>query len=429
MNQLIREIEQQALVQHLRYVYAHSPFYRDLWQSSWCEEEPVLQDLPLVESKEYWQANQVDNNRLLTAPLAGAKVFKSGGTTGRPKFSFFSNADWKSFCSVFGEALRLGGMRADERVANLFYGGQLYASFLFISRSIEESGLGVAFPISGSAPAHEIIHTLQEFKIETLAGVPTTIMNLLPELAKVDPATLSIKRVIYGGETMYADQVQTLQKVLPGCEVRSIGIAGVDYGEMGFVDHSCEPGVHRCLDQSTVLELIDDEGHPIDEVGVEGRLFITNFKRKLMPIVRYPVGDKAMWLDEAGDTGRRFKLTGRSEEGARIGPITLYMEDLQYIIQQSASEVNAIAFQLVVSHFDDKDQGCLKIAVAEPDQVAAEVAQNLVATLAKERKMYADLLAQGVIHPLTVDWVTPDELITNPRTGKLLRVVDQRLQG
>ena len=415
---------------HLVFVYENSPFYHDLWQSSWLPSGPPrLHDLPLVDSKAYWEANRIEQNRLLTAPLAGAKVFKSGGTTGSPKFSYFSNADWKNFCTMFGEALRLGGMRADERVANLFYGGQLYASLLFISRSMEESGLGVGFPISGSASTEEVIRTLQEFKIDTIAGVPTTMMSLLPELAKLDPSTLAIKRFIFGGENMYPDQIKSLQQVLPGCEVRSIGIAGVDYGEMGFVDDSCEAGVHRTLEQTTVLELIDEAGLPIEEIGVEGKLYITNFQRKLMPIVRYPVGDKAMWLDPPGEAGRRFKLLGRSEEAARVGPMTLYLDDIHQIVHKVVGAHNPIAFQLIIQHFDEKDQACLRIAVAEPSQLPSGLTDLLVETLIQQRKLYVDLLAKAVIHPYVIEWVRPDALITNPRTGKLLRVVDQRFKA
>lgn len=415
---------------HLAFVYERSPFYRQFWNDAWSKTgaTPQLVDLPVTEHSLYWTANSLDNNQLLTAPFTAGLVFKSGGTTGNPKFSYFSNEDWRLFCSVFGQALLRGGMQPGERVANIFYGGQLYASLLFISRSIEEAGVGVNFPISGSAPVAEIIKILQQFHIETIAGVPTTMMNLLPGLAECESGSLNIKRFLYGGEAMYPDQIELVHKILPGCEVQSIGIAGVDYGEMGFVDSTCNLGVHRVLDDSTVVEIVDDELRPITETGNEGRVVITNFKRRLMPIVRYPVGDRAMWLDPAGTSGRRYQLLGRTEEGARIGPMTLYLDDVYLVLKHTAQESNYIGMQLVIEHFEQKDRCRLCIAVANPNTIPPQLDQLIIEMLYKQRSMFTDLIHNNVVHPLAVEWITPDELITNLRTGKMMRVVDRRHQ-
>jgi phenylacetate-CoA ligase len=40
--------------------------------------------------------------------------------------------------------------------------------------------------------------------------------------------------------------------------------------------------------------------------------------------------------------------------------------------------------------------------------------------------MFPDLLRQGLVHPLAVEWVGAAELEINPRTGKLKRVLDRR---
>ena len=40
--------------------------------------------------------------------------------------------------------------------------------------------------------------------------------------------------------------------------------------------------------------------------------------------------------------------------------------------------------------------------------------------------MFADLVTDGLVHPLQIEWVPAQGLLTNPRTGKLRRVVDTR---
>ena len=414
-----------SLTEHLRFVRAHSPWFAEQWRG--LPDEIGLEALPVTDHAAYWAANTPQDNRLLTAPHRDGLVFKSGGTTGSPKFSFFSNQDWRQFCQVFGQGLRRAGLREGEKVANIFYGGQLYASLLFITRCIEEAGGGLCFPIGGSAPPEELIDTLRLFRIETLAGVPTSLLALMPHLAALEPGALQVRRFIYGGEAMYPDQIAELKRLLPECEVASIGIAGVDYGEMGWVDASCEPGVHRCFDESTILEILDEEQRPLDEPEAEGLLHITNVRRRLMPIIRYPVGDRGRWIDPPGTPGRRFRVLGRTDTGARVGPMTLYLSDIERLLGRLKLDQHVSGFQLLIDHSERRDRCTLRIAVQRPLEIPAGLSERLADTLYAERHMYADLIAQGIVHPLSVEWVAVGELRTHPRTGKLQRVIDRRL--
>ncbi|MGM0610722.1 MAG: phenylacetate--CoA ligase family protein [Thermodesulfobacteriota bacterium] len=416
--------ENSQLLDHLHFVRENSPFFRDLW--SRLPEEFSLEDLPLTDHHAYWKENTPVDSRVLTGPHENGVVFKSGGTSGSPKFSFFSNNDWQLFCHAFGEGLRRGGMQPGEKVANLFYGGQLYASLFFIMRSIEEAGVGVCYPIAGFAPPDEISETLQQFRIQTLAGVPTTIMSLLPALGGMGTEKLHVRRIIYGGETMYPDQIEAIKRVLPNVEIRSVGIAGVDYGEMGFAGPDCAPGEHRCLDKSTRLELLNDEGHRIEETGTAGHLYITNFRRRLMPIIRYPVGDRGIWLEPHGSPDRKFQVLGRTDLGARIGPMTLYIEDIQKILAELPDKANILAIQLVVDHFKRKDLCTLRLAVADPAEESQDMTKRLIKGIYRQRHMFPQLIENGIVHPLKLEWVKQDKLHRSPRTGKLLWVLDRR---
>ncbi len=419
---------QHRLADHLRFVAENSPYYRKLWQGAYGGESTPLTALPVVDLESYWSANTPHENQVLTSEHLNGPVFKSGGTTGNPKFSFYSNDDWRLLCEAFGEAFRRGGLQAGERVANLFYGGQLYASFLFFGRAVECAGVGVQYPLSGSAPVPEIIKTLQQFRIETVAGLPTTLINLLPHLAELPAGAVKLKRFLYGGEAIFPDQIDALHRFFPDCAVQSVGIAGVDYGEMGWSESNAEPGVHRCFDDSTVVEILDDEGLPVEEPGESGELVITNFRRRLMPVVRYPVGDRGVWLDEPGSPSRRFRVLGRSSSCARIGPVSLYVDDVQQVLRQFP-EHTVVNFQLVVDHFEQRDRCTVRLAVANPEAVPPGTGLNLMRALELERPMISELVEKGVIHPLVIEWVLPHELVVNTRTGKTLRVLDRRVES
>lgn len=413
---------------HLEFVHQHSPYYRELWSGLWSAAgtAPPLEHLPRTDHAGFWEANRPEDNRLLTGPHQDGVVFKSGGTTGNPKFSYFSNKDWNGFCHTFGQGMRRGGLAQGHRVANIFYGGQLYASLLFIGRCIEEAGVGINYPIAGFASPEEIIADIKQFSIDTLAGVPTSMMNLLPFFA-AENEPLPLTRLLYGGEAMYPDQLAALRRVLPGCQVQSIGVAGVDYGEMGWVDADCSPGIHRSFDDSTVLELLDEDGQSLQDIGAEGDLYITNFQRQLMPVIRYPVGDRGCWLDPPGVTGRRFKLLGRTEKGIRLGPVTVYAEDFQRVLEAVAGPAGLITFQLVLEHEDCKDRCRLRVALSDAHAANDQLAAAVVGALYQERPLFLEALEKGLIHPLVLEWVKAGELRNNPRTGKLIRILDQRL--
>ena len=137
-----------ALGELLAFVRAHSPFYKDFYAavppgSTW------LTDYPVLDSQRFWAANTVQDNQVFTAPVTEGITFKSGGTTGQPKYSVFTHAEWRSFTDAFGQGMRRAGLQPGDRIGNLFYAGKLYASFLFIARSIEAADVGICYPIAG----------------------------------------------------------------------------------------------------------------------------------------------------------------------------------------------------------------------------------------------------------------------------------------
>lgn len=411
----------------LQFARTHSPFYQQFYAQV-PDGADQLAQFPLLDSAQFWAANTVINNQVFTAAVTEGITFKSGGTTGQPKYSVFTHAEWRAFTNAFGQGMLRAGLQPSDRIGNLYYAGKLYASFLFITRSIEAAGVGICYPIGGD-DLEEILATWRQFDLNVLAGVPTTLMKLLERLTDEDKQRLQLKSFLYGGEPMFADQIAAVKAIFPQCQVRSIGVAGVDYGELGWASPEAEPGVHCVFDASTVMELVnEDSGAPIDAVGVSGKIVLTNLQRRLMPIIRYPVGDRAEWLDPVGTPSRRFRLLGRTEEGARIGPMSLYVEDVRQVLSEFEREhaIGLKDFQLCISHADQRDACSLRIAVAKPLQCTAQHTDQLIEKVYVARPMFRSLLEDQLVHALAIEWVTVDELVANPRTGKLLRVLDQR---
>jgi phenylacetate-CoA ligase len=404
-----------------------SSYYRELYKSlpaNLPADSELRRILPLTVSSDYWAANTLENNRLLTGPMHDGIVFKSGGTTGAPKFSIFNREEWAHFCQTFGRGLVAGGLQSGERVGNLFYAGELYASFLFILKSFESAAnASLHFPLSGTASSETVMKTLVDFELTTLAGTPTSLVQLAETLHEQGSKVPRLKRLLFGGESLYPDQRERLAQIFPGVKVQSIGYASVDAGLLGFWDESCAGDEHRAFGAETIYEIIDENtGAVIEDVGVEGKAYVTYLARRLMPVIRYPVGDRAMWSEPKGvSLDRRFKLLGRSDEGARVGPVSVFFDDVYEAFH--AEGVQLVGLQLVTKHFDHRDQLIVRLVPAQ-----AQSAQNLIELLLKARPMLSSEVQKGNIHRPAVEIVAMDGLEKNQRTGKTKRVIDLRLK-
>lgn len=417
----------EEIVSHAR---AHSPYYRDLYldipQTGW-----KLSDLPIINSNDFWNANITDNNNtVLTDSDSGAIVFKSGGTTGAPKHSVFSRDEWATMCHALALHLKHAGLQDGDRAANLFYGGSLYASFIFVYHALMDTPAKVIqYPLSGAADPELIIETIREFDINVLLGLPTTLLQLIEHIERVGSNGIHLDRLFYAGETMYRDQRHRVEKIFPEIRIASCGLASVDAGFLAYADTECDFNEHRVMGEHTILEIVDAEtGQVVNEEDRQGLIVATNLTRKRMPIIRYPIGDYGMWREPEQAANRKFVLLGRSEAGARVGPATVYVSDIARILESFGQQVEISNFQIIVNHDNKLDRLTLRLCVARPLAEGEQLAVQIINKLLLERQMLAQLVEENLIHPVQIQWADESEITINPRTGKCLRVIDQRIQ-
>ncbi|OEJ35046.1 phenylacetate--CoA ligase family protein [Streptomyces subrutilus] len=419
----------QQLSDLIRFARHNSPFYQDLY-ASLPSHADRLTDLPVVEQKAFWAANSPHENRVLTGPLSEATVYKTGGTTGSPKFSVYTRDEWRTFVTSFGQGLVDTGLRPGHRVADLFYAGELYASFLFVLDSLAHAPVdNVRLPIGGGAPLESTIPTLRDLAAQVLAGTPTTLCRLAEQTIASAVRLDSVELLLFGGEALFDDQRRLLTAAFPRAEVRSVGYASVDAGLLGRPVPGPDARVHRAFTPYSVVEILDDAtDEPITEPGRPGRVVVTSLFRRLMPIIRYPAGDRAEWT---GTGPGHFRILGRAEEGVRVGPVSLYTQDAQDAVAAADTAGHVAGLQLVVRRWDGRDGLVLRLAAAPdaPGRLAADrdaLARSVVRELETVRPLYPDSVRAGFVHPLSVEWARHRDLAVNPRSGKLVRVLDER---
>jgi phenylacetate-CoA ligase len=404
----------------------HSPFYARLYAD--LPENPAFETLPIVDSAAFWTAHRRDRREVLTGSLNGAMVLNSGGTTGAPKFSYYTSEELDSIIALSTIAFNGSGLQDGDRVANLFASGNLYSSMMSATLSLKETNARVIqFPIGYFASVTDTARLLQLFDINVLVGFPTHLANLIDHIDKAKLEGIRIERILYAGEMFSDDQRAFLERRFPGLSIRSAGYGSVDAGIIGYADETCAPGEHRVYDGATVVEIFDEEtGEPITEPHQPGRIIFTALTRRLMPVLRYPVGDRGQWLEAAGVPARRFELLGRAGETARVASYSVPADEVHELLEPFRERLGIGAFQILVTREDMRDRLTLRLVGDAQREALESGGAEIVEAFNFQKPTLAKMIGAGLIHPVRIEWIERRDLIVAERTGKLRLVVDRR---
>jgi phenylacetate-CoA ligase len=407
------------LIQLVEYARHHSPYYRALYRDL-PEQRWTLADLPLVDPATFWaQSHDLARWPVLTTVPSEGHVFKTGGSTSDGRLSVFSRSEWQAFVAAFGTGLSRH-LRPGDRVANLFVSGDLYTSLLFIHGALTHGPVPVLeYPFTGYADSDALALAIEQHRINVLAGAPAFLLLFAEHLVARQQTLPGVETVLYGGESLFDQQITLIKQAFPRVRLESVGCASVDAGLIGYSDPSCGHGEHRMFEGESIVEIVDeDSGRPLDEPGQRGRLLITNLQRRLMPVIRYPSGDLACWREPPG-ANRKFSLLGRagSSHRIRIGTLALFPDALGQVVSESCA---LLGWQIEISRQEGVDYLVLLLAAREP----LDLTSMRQVLLASQPALAERCAAQA----LTVELRQTElaRMRTHPRSGKLLRVVDRR---
>ncbi|WP_254433254.1 phenylacetate--CoA ligase family protein [Pseudomonas moraviensis] len=403
----------------------HSPYYKNCLADV-AEVINALSELPLLDPASFWRgSDNLAQWPVLTAAVEHGLVFKTGGSTGGGRLSVYSRVEWQRTVEDFGRSLN-GQLSPGDRVANLFFAGNLYASFLFIHDSLAHVSAGITeFPFTGQVEPPLLADAIAQHRINVLAGVPAQLLTFASWLKQNDRKLPGVDTLLYGGESLFAAQRQLLEQVLPNARIASIGYASVDGGFIGASHRDCVEGEHRTPDGHVLLEIIDEQtGEPIEACDQTGLLVLTNLHRRLMPLIRYPVGDLACWREPAGSAQRKFALRGRSgsSQRVRVGIVSLMTDEISESVRCITGSDD---WQLLIEQLNGRDVLTLKWVADELASTTDQANEMLEARLIELHPQISQLRS-GQLLELRIQTCRFEDLARHPRAGKSLRIVDHR---
>ncbi len=143
-----------------------------------------------------------------------------------------------------------------------------------------------------------------------LYGYTSWVLELAKQMERLN-ITLPIRVAMVAGEHLTEPDRAYIERVL-GVELFTLYASR----EVGFLGYECEKHHMHLSEEWAYVEIVDEKGVPLP-TGQEGRIIVTTFDNRVMPFIRYDIGDIGALSDSVcpcGRTLRTLAFKGRTVE-------------------------------------------------------------------------------------------------------------------
>jgi len=148
---------------------------------------------------------------------------------------------------------------------------------------------------TSSETLEEVFERIRAFHPAALSGHPSSlVMIAIHILENFLEGTIRPKAICPWGETLLPQYRATLEKAFQSPVLARYGAAETG----GYLAQECPDGCsgYHVNTELGVLEVVDANGSPVLP-GERGRVIVTNLRNRLMPFIRYDIGDLAVQGD------------------------------------------------------------------------------------------------------------------------------------
>ena len=266
---------------------ARIPFYSRLF-----ERIPKPQDLgilPILRRDQIRELNQSVRN--LCQPHSTFDRSSSSGSTGMPVEFLHDTSHQRGRLAARIRYLRQNGWNPRRRNAWI-----IYMPVESHRTAMRRSGLDQFMIRTGSflgekslsifTDHREQVTWLERINPDTLYTMPSNLEILLDLFESGRERLPALKRILCGGEMIESALCERARRVL------GVRVAG-NYGSgEAFLAWECPKGSYHINAEHVHIEIVDTKGRSVSP-GDTGRVLVTTLENRLMPLVRYEIGDLA----------------------------------------------------------------------------------------------------------------------------------------
>lgn len=239
---------------------------------------------------------RLEHNRLLTKNPSDNKTYwnKSGGSTGEP-VEFLQDKEYRdtaravTFLFNQWSGYELGEKKVwlwgSER--DLFTGSEKITTK--IKRKIKNEIWLNSFKM-GPEEMQQYVENINSFQPVQILGYAESTYELASFIENNDLDVYSPKAIMTSAGNLYPHMRDTIERVFDAPVYDR-------YGSREVGDIACECPKHEGLHISSpthLVEVVDNDGNHVN-VGEQGHVLVTSLTNYSMPLIRYQIGDMAVW--------------------------------------------------------------------------------------------------------------------------------------
>jgi phenylacetate-CoA ligase len=409
-------LEAPLIAEQIRYVYRHSPYYRDKYDragidAAGIDSHAALTTLPFTEKADIALAQQ---QGALFGPNQCCdfddivRMTCTGGSTGEPTRIGWSRTDIEVYDEMGARALWAMGCRPRDLVIScLNY--SMYAGGIMDHGAFETLGAGILPYSIGNS--ERLLEMLSRFPARdqgySLFMTPSYAVRLadIGQRLGIDLPALNVTRGYFSGEAGlqvpgYRDKIE-----------QAWGMTAMDmYGtaELGVQSGECEhrAGHHYCGAGLVAAELIDpDSGEAVAfDNESSGELVYTSLRREACPLIRLRSHDIVRVYTEACACGRnsfRLHTLGRSDDMFIVKGVNVFPLAIQEALLDHRPEISAEFFVELPAAppIDYPPRLCLEVDARVNAEAYPRLADDIRSSIRRHCNFTAavELVAQGSI--------------------------------
>lgn len=395
----MRSFQEKKFVEIARYAIKHVPFYIDWSRSNLITSEeintiedlskfPVIDKDLLRQSPERFISNENNIKKLL--PLS------TSGSTGRPLKIYTDNRTRTSHYAFFTR-LR-GWFDVGKRGGRATFFGRVVvpqnqSKPPFWRYDWAQNNLLMSTYHLSSKNIEHYIEKLASFKPKEIIGHPSSIYKLAKYINENGVfGVISPNVIITTAETLMPYQRTCIENAFDCPLVDQYGCT-----EMAFFASQCQAGKMHFHPEHAIVEIVDEKNCSV-EPGVHGELVATSLITKVMPLIRYKVGDSLAISKEPADCHPAFPviafLEGRTDDliytrsGNSVGRLSpIFRSDKNITVSQLIQEENGDIKVYVVPNdkYSSKNREMIRQELIDRVGDGFEISISEVESIPKEK--------------------------------------------
>jgi phenylacetate-CoA ligase len=298
-----------------------APYYAQTWTRSQKDAALAgcLEDLPLLEKEPL----RADPKSFLSSIMHPRKplTFYTSGSTGTPIASIWTISEYR-------EALALREARSARWAGVSFFLPRATFSGRMVEPDPDSKGPYHRFNLAErqvyfspfhlrSDTAHQYVEALRKHKIQWGTGYAVSFYLLARFMLENNIPSPALKAIVTTSEKLTLDMRAVMEQAY-GCRI---------YEEYSTVENAvfaseCEQGRLHVSPDVAIMEILNPDGSPCLP-GEAGEVVVTVLSRSYQPLIRFRLGDVAMWDPDPCPCGRQMpvikEVLGRIEDVV-VGP-------------------------------------------------------------------------------------------------------------